>query len=189
MTLDIESARSAKPYSTKEYVGRLAWSFALPLFYLSPRTFFGWRRFLLRIFGATVGKSVNIYPSARITIPWNLKIDDYASIGEEALIYNLGMVTIGARTTVSHRAHICAGTHDYRHAHLPLLRQPISVGADAWICAQSFIGPNIAIGDGAIVGAGAVVMKSVAPWSVVAGNPAEFIKMREMNEEMKDRQP
>jgi putative colanic acid biosynthesis acetyltransferase WcaF len=180
MTLDIESARSARPYSTKEYLGRIAWSLAGPFFYLSPRPLFAWRRFMLRLFGASVGKAVNIYPNAKIYIPWNLEIGDHASIGEEALIYNLGKVKIGARSTVSHRAHICAGTHDYRDAGLPLLRQPIDIGSDVWVCAQSFIGPNIKIGDGAVIGAGAVVMKSVEPWSVLAGNPAEFVKKREM---------
>ena len=83
---------------------------------------------------------------------------------------------------IDYRAHLCAGTHDYRDPALPLLRSPIHIGADAWICAQALVGPGVEIGDGAIVGAGAVAMQHVAPWTIVAGNPAQFICKREMRE-------
>lgn len=178
--LDIDSARQARPYSRNEYVGRVLWMLAWPLFRCSPRPLFGWRRFLLRCFGAQVGRAVNIYPSARIEIPWQLDIGDEASIGENVLVYSLGPVRIGARSTVSHNAHLCAGSHDYRDPALPLLRLPVTVGADAWICAQSFVGPGAVVGDGAVVGAGAVVSGEVEAWTVVAGNPARFVKKREL---------
>ena len=172
MSLDIRSARAARPYSRKEYLGRILWMLAWPLF--------GWRRFLLRCFGARVGERVHIYPSARIEIPWNLEIGDEASIGEDVLVYSLGPVRIGPRTTVSHRAHLCAGSHDYRDPGLPLLRLPVSIGADAWICAQAFVGPGVVVGDGAVVGAAAVVTRPVEAWTVVAGNPARFLQRREL---------
>lgn len=180
MTLDIPAARAARPYTSREYVGRVLWALFSPLFRFSPRPLFGWRRFLLRCFGASVGHGVHVYPSARIVMPWMLHIDDHASIGEWVLVYNLGMVSIGARATVSHRAHLCAGSHDYREPALPLLRMPISIGADAWVCAQSLVGPGVEIGEGAVVGAGSVAMQSVPAWSVVAGNPAVFVKQREL---------
>jgi putative colanic acid biosynthesis acetyltransferase WcaF len=151
-----------------------------PLFRLSPRPLFGWRRFLLRCFGARVGGHVHVYPSARITLPWNLDIGDGASIGENALVYNLGPVRIGARATISHLAHLCAGTHDHRDPSLPLLRTPITIGEDAWVCAQALVGPNVTVGEGAIVGAGAVAMRDVPSWTIVAGNPATFVKHREL---------
>jgi putative colanic acid biosynthesis acetyltransferase WcaF len=163
----------------------MLWMLAWPLFRLSPRPLFGWRRFVLRCFGAKVGRDVNIYPSARIEIPWNLSIDDEASLGENVLVYSLGPVRIGSRTTVSHNAHLCAGSHDYRDPGLPLLRLPITIGADAWICAQSFVGPGVVIGDGAVVGACAVVMQAVEPWTVVAGNPAKFVKNRVLRDQAK----
>lgn len=176
--LDIATCRNQRPYSRREYVARLLWALVSPLFRWSPRPLFGWRRFLLRLFGAKVGKRVHVYPSAIIYFPWNLAIDDEASIGEWALIYNLGPIMIGERATISHRAHLCAGTHDYRDSTLPLLRLPIDIGAQAWVCADAFIGPNVKIGESAIVGAGSVVVKNVMPWQIVAGNPAKFIKMR-----------
>lgn len=181
--LDIESCRGLRPYGRSEYLGRVLWGLMSPLFRWSPRPLFGWRRMLLRLFGAQIGRQVHIYPSARIYLPWNLIIGDQASIGEWALIYNLGLVKIGERATVSHRAHLCAGTHDYKDSTLPLLRLPIEIGAQAWVCADAFIGPNVRIGESAIVGAGSVVVKDISAWQIVAGNPAKLIKMRNMKEE------
>lgn len=180
MSLDIDAARAARPYSNREYLGRILWMLATPLFRLSPRPLFAWRRFLLRCFGAHVGRRVNIYPSARIEIPWNLSIGDDASIGERVLVYSLGPVEIGPRATVSHNAHLCAGSHDYRDPGLPLLRLPITIGAEAWVCAQAFVGPGVTIGEGAVVGAGAVATAPVDAWAVVAGNPAVFVKRRQL---------
>lgn len=181
MTLDIEAARAARPYSRREYFGRLLWALATPLFRLSPRLCYGWRRGLLRCFGASVGRQVRIDPSARVVIPWNLQIGDEASLGDRALVYNLGPVSIGARATISHLAHLCAGSHDYQDPRLPLLRMPIQIEADAWVCAQAFVGPGVRIGAGAVVAAGAVVTRSVDPWTVVAGNPARPVKTRTLH--------
>ena len=150
------------------------------LFRWSPRICFGWRRWLLRCFGAQIGRQVHIYNSARIYFPWNLSVGNWSAIGEDALIYNLGHISIGNRVTVSHRVHLCAGTHDYRKPDMPLLKPPIVIKDQAWICADAFIGPGVIVGEGAVVGARAVVMKNVEPWSVVAGNPARVIKQRSL---------
>jgi len=154
------------------------WGFGGVLFRFSPRPCFAWRRAVLRWFGASLGEQVNLYPSSRIYFPWNLTAGDWSAIGEDALIYNLGPVSLGRRVTISHRAHLCAGTHDYTQADLPLLKPPIRIGNEAWICADAFIGPGVTVGEGAVVGACAVVVKDVEPWTVVAGNPARVIKKR-----------
>jgi putative colanic acid biosynthesis acetyltransferase WcaF len=182
LSLDIKAARAALPYSRNEYLGRVLWMLAQPLFRWSPRPLFGWRRLLLRCFGARVAAGVHVYPSARIEIPWNLELGEGAAIGDRAWIYNLGPVRIGARATVSHNAHLCAGSHDYRDPALPLLRLPIMVGAEAWVCAQAFVGPGSVIGEGAVVGAGAVANGEIEAWTVVAGNPARFVKRRELKQ-------
>lgn len=176
--LDIAENRNTRKYSKRETINRLLWSIAHPLFRYSPRTFFGWRCLLLRIFGARIGCKVNIYNSATIFMPWNLEIGDWSSIGEYVFVYNPGKVVIGSFSTVSHRAHLCAGTHDYTDPAMPLLKLPITVGDQAWLCTDTFIGPGVNIGEGAVVGARAVVVKDVPPWTIVAGNPAKPIKKR-----------
>ena len=176
--LDIDANRSFRKYSKEIIFKRILWSIVQPVFRFSPRIFFSFRNFMLKTFGAKVGKNVHIYNSAHIYMPWNLEIGDWSSIGELVYVYNLGRVSIGSRATISHRAHLCAGTHDYQDATLPLLKPPISIGDQAWVCADAFIGPGIEVGEGAVVGARSVVVKDVPPWQVVAGNPARVIKKR-----------
>ena len=180
MNLDIAANRRVAKYSKSELMRRLLWGPGQWLFCLSPRPCFAWRRFVLRCFGAKVGAHVNTYGSTRIYFPWNLTVGDWSAIGENALIYNLGPVTIGQKVTISHGAHLCAGTHDYRDPHLALLKPPIQVRDQAWICADAFVGPGVTVGEGAVVGARAVVMKEVEPWTVVAGNPARVVKKRDI---------
>jgi putative colanic acid biosynthesis acetyltransferase WcaF len=176
--LDVSANRAARKYSRSEIARRVLWMLAQPLYRFSPRPCFAWRRLVLRMMGASVGKNVHVYSTSRIYFPWLLTIGDDSAIGEGALIYNLGPVVLGSRTTISHCAHLCAGTHDYRDPTLPLLRPPIHVGSDAWVCASAFIGPGVTIGDGAVVGAASVVVRNVQPWTVVAGNPAKVIRER-----------
>jgi putative colanic acid biosynthesis acetyltransferase WcaF len=111
-------------------------------------------------------------------MPWNFEIGDWSSIGEYVYIYNLGKITIGNNTTISHRSHLCAGTHDYTRSTLPLIKPPISIGNNSWICTDTFIGPGVTICEGAVVGARAVVTKDVPSWTVVVGNPAKPVKKR-----------
>lgn len=181
-SLNISANRKAIKYSRVEISRRVLWSIASVFFRLSPRICFGWRRFLLRLFGAKIEEHVHIYNSAIIYMPWNLKVGRWSSIGEHVFVYNLGAITIGEKVTVSHRVHLCAGTHDYTDPTLPLLKPSIVIGDQAWICADAFIGPGVVVAEGCVVGARTVVTKNLAPWSVVAGNPAKFIKNRTIKE-------
>ena len=175
LPLDIGANRAARKWSRKELLGRLLWSLCGPLFRYSPRLCWGWRRALLRAFGAKVGQQVQIHPSVRIFIPWNLSIGDWSSIGFDALLYNLGPLHIGSRVTISQRAHICGGSHDFRDPVMPLLKLPVSIHDEAWICADAFVGPNVSVGAGAVVGARAVAIKNIGRDEIVAGNPAKKI--------------
>lgn len=177
-SLNILTNRSVRKYNSPELIRRILWLFADTLFRFSPRPCFAWRSWLLRVFGARVGRDVHVYPSTRIYYPWMLEIGDESAIGEDALIYNLGKITIGKQVTISHKAHLCAGSHDYTDPTLPLLRPSINVEDQVWICAEAFVGPSVTVRVGAVVGARAVVVKDVEKWSVVAGNPAKKIKHR-----------
>lgn len=179
MSLDINSNRSASKYSRKELFLRVLWGFGKLAFRLTPRPCFGLRRLILRAFGAKLGTNVHIYSSALIYYPWNLEVGDDSSVGEWALIYNLGKVSIGKRTTISQRVHLCAGTHDYKDASMPLIKPPIQIGNEVWVCADAFIGPNTVIEDRSIVAAASVVVKDVKTAQIVGGNPAKFIKTRD----------
>ena len=179
--LDIEGCRKLRPYSNREYLIRFLWLIIQPLFSLSPRSFFFWRVFLLRCFGAKIGRNVHIYPSAMIYMPWNLSIGDNSCIGEWSLIYNLGLILIGKSVTISHKVHLCSGTHDYKNKKLPLIRKKIYIRDYAWVCTDVFIGPGCLIGEGAILGARSVVLSDINSWEIVGGNPAKFIKKRSIN--------
>src|ERR1041385_3976547 len=172
--LDIAANRSKPNYSLSETARRVLWMLGQWLFRFSPRPCVSWRNWLLRCFGARIGDHVHIYNSAQIYFPWKLCIADWSSIGEGVFIYNLGAVKIGKSVTISHRAHLCAGTHDYCKPDMPLLKTPIEIQDQVWICAEAFVGPGAVIGEGAVVGARAVVLGHVDPWPVVAGNPAHF---------------
>ncbi len=65
-----------------------------------------------------------------------------------------------------------------------LITAPITINEGAWITAGVFIGPGVVIGEGAVVGARSSVFKDVAPWTVVGGNPAQFIKERVLREKV-----
>jgi putative colanic acid biosynthesis acetyltransferase WcaF len=176
--LDILANRRARKYSRREQLTRGLWFFGEWLLRLSPRPCFGWRCWVLRRFGARIGENVRVFPTTRILFPWYLRIGDWSVIAEHARIYNPGLIVIGERATISHGAHLCSGTHSYHHTNLPLLRPPIKIGDQAWICTEAFIGPGVRVGAGAVVGARAVVTGAVARWTVVAGNPSRPIGLR-----------
>lgn len=180
VALDLAANRAARKYPLRIQLMRVLWSVGRWAVRLSPRPLFGWRRCVLRVFGAKVGKHAHIYPSAKIYMPWNVEIGDWAAIGEDAFLYSLGRITIGSEVTVSYRAHICAGSHDLRDPALPLIKPPVVLRAKAWVGTDAFIGPGVTIGEGAIVAARAVVMRNVPPAHIVAGNPARQIGLRKM---------
>lgn len=177
--MDIEANRSAINYSKKEMRRRVLWVAGGIAFSLTPRPCFGLRRWLLRRFGASIGEQVHIYPSARITLPWNLSVGDWSAIGEAAIVYSLGRITIGRSVTVSQYAHLCAGSHDYRDPAMPLLRLPITIEDEVWICADAFVGPGVTVGQRSILAARGVLVKDAPPGTILGGNPARILKQRD----------
>lgn len=177
--VDVRAARRAGT-GRRERAGRALWQGVRPLFAWSPTPLHAWRRGMLRRFGARIGTRVVVYPSAAITQPWCLEIGDESAVGPGVVLYSLGAIRLGARVTVSQRAHLCAATRDHRRRDFPLVRRPILVEDDAWIAAEAFVGPGVRIGRGAVVAARAVAVRDVDDWQVVAGNPARVVSRRSL---------
>lgn len=167
------------PYPLGEYVRKFLWE-VVQAVCIRPsfRRAEGWRRFWLRAFGAKISGTCKIKPSTRIKHPWLLTMGEFSVLAEDVDVYNLGPVTLGDHTVVSHRAVLCAGSHDYTKPNLPLLRPEIRIGSGVWVCTQAFIGPGVTVGENSIVGACAVVMRNVPSGVIVAGNPATTVRDR-----------
>jgi putative colanic acid biosynthesis acetyltransferase WcaF len=160
---------------------RFLWSCVqLPFWPKMPRRLSPLRIGLLRIFGAQIGPRCLI-GSARIWVPWNLRMDDFSVIADGAEIYNLAQVGIRGNSVISQGAYLCTATHDYTQENFPLRSKPINIGPGVWIAARAFIAPGINVGEGAVVGACSVVTKDVPPWTICAGNPCRVIKSRHPN--------
>src|ERR1051325_3076987 len=102
------------PHSFKARFWRVIWAgVEMTLFRGSFHTFNGWRVFLLRCFGARIGRNCRLHRTCRVYFPWNIHLGNEVIIGNDANLYSLGMIKIGDRTTVSQEAYLAAGTHDY----------------------------------------------------------------------------
>ncbi|MBQ6187228.1 MAG: putative colanic acid biosynthesis acetyltransferase [Prevotella sp.] len=181
--LDIAHYKNA--LSKKNQIIRFIWGIVWPLgtWFLPKSVGAGWKRFLLRSFGARIHKTAMIYSSARIFYPKNLVMDEYSCLASDVNCYNVATIKIGAQTTVSQGAYLCTASHDISDPKNHLITAPITIESQAWIATEAFIGMGVTIGEGAVVGARAVVTKDVEPWVVVAGNPAKLIKERVIKNE------
>ncbi len=172
-------ARGDSPYTRREKIGRILWNYlGQKLFRLTFHNWYGLRNALLRAFGATIGNPVRFRPTVLVEQPWNLTVGDHSSVGDYTTLYCLGTVTIGRFVSISQRAHLCAGTHDLTLPQLPLVRPPIMVHDQVWIAADSFVGPNVVIGEGAVLGARGCAFKDLAAWGIYGGNPARKLRDR-----------
>jgi putative colanic acid biosynthesis acetyltransferase WcaF len=155
------------------------WWLADSLFFRpSPQIFYGWRRFLLRLFGAKIGKRVIIRPSAKITYPWKISIGDYSWIGDDVCLYSLGEIHIGKNSVISQRSYLAAASHNYNSESFEIFSKSILIEDEVWLATDVFIGPGVVVGKGAVIGARSSVFKSVEGDFVYAGNPLRQIKKR-----------
>jgi len=144
----------------------------------SPPPFHGWRRFLLRLFGASIGRNAQVWPSVRIWLPSNLSIGENVMIGPGAELYNQGRISIGNYCVVSQRAYVCASSHDISDPHFQLVLRPIVITDRCWIAAEAFVGPGVVMAEGSVASARAAIFTDTEAWGVYRGNPAILVKKR-----------
>ena len=173
MRVELSNYHEDKPH----YLKRIVWV-------LVNATLFGLlgkrgRNVLLRLFGAKVGNCL-VYRTVRVFAPWNLEIGDWSCIGPHVEVYNKARVVVGGNSVISQDSYLCTASHDIASRQMRLSISPIFVGDNVWLAAKSVVLSGVTIGEGAVVGCAAVVTKDVEPWTVVGGNPATFIKKREL---------
>ncbi|MFN0088485.1 MAG: WcaF family extracellular polysaccharide biosynthesis acetyltransferase [Blastocatellia bacterium] len=154
---------------------------SLLLFRLCPFRFFALKRTMLRWFGAKVGAGVVIKPDVRITFPWKLTLGDHVWLGEGSWILNLAPITIESHACISQRAFLCAGSHDYKSPTFDLRVLPITIERGAWIGACAWVGPGVRVGSHAVLTANSVAATDLEPFGIYQGNPAQFIRPREIS--------
>lgn len=166
--------------SRKNQIVRMVWSvvWCLGTGWLPRSVGCGWKRCLLRLFGAKIAPTAVVYSSAKVYYPANLTMEAYSCLASDVDCYNVAPIHIGANSTVSQGAYLCTASHDITNPLNPLITDQILIEDQAWVAAGAFVGMGVIIGQGAVVGARAAVFNSVKPWTVVGGNPAKFIKMR-----------
>jgi len=149
------------------------WVLCKGLFFLNP---FPWpsslRNWLLQLFGAHIGRNVVIRSGVNISFPWRFSAGNHVWIGEDVCILTLAPVTLGSHVCISQRAFLCTGSHDWKSETFDLQVKPITVEDQVWIAAQAFIGPGTRLGQGSVIAAGVVLLKSIPANSIVKGNPA-----------------
>jgi putative colanic acid biosynthesis acetyltransferase WcaF len=144
----------------------------------TPAPLHRWRVWLLNMFGARVHSGAHVYGSARIWYPANLTMAEGSCLGPEVTCYSMALISLGQGAIVSQGVYLCAGMHDIEDPHFQLLAKPIRIGDGAWLAAEAFVGPGVAIGHHAVIGARTVIFRDAVAGGVYVGNPAVLIKKR-----------
>ena len=159
------------------------WLCQSTLFALSPQPLYAWRNWLLRRFGAKIGRHTIIRPSATVTYPWKLTIGERCQIGDNVVLYSLGQIDIADCVVISQRSYLCAGAHDYLRPTFDLFAKPITIESEVWLATDVFVGPGVRVGQGAVVGVRSTVLNDVPPATLSVGSPARVVGPRQMREE------
>ena len=157
---------------------QLWWLVQSSLFAMSPQFMYGWRRWLLRVFGATIGEKVLIRPTATITYPWKVRIGDHSWIGDDVVLYSLGEIEIGCNVVISQRSYICTASHDYASSSFDIFAKSVNIKDEAWIATNVFVAPGVTINKGAVVGACSSVFSDVPEMIICIGSPAKPLRKR-----------
>lgn len=139
------------------------------------------RRALVKPLFCHTGAKVNIERGANFGTGADISIGDYSGIGVSASVR--GPLIIGDNVMMGPDVVVITSSHNFDRTDIPMRLQgstskPVLIGDDVWIGQRVMIMPGVNIGNGAIIGAGAVVTKDVPPYTIVGGAPAKVIKSR-----------
>ena len=129
-----------------------------------------WRKLILVLFGAKIGKSIRLSPGIKIKMPWRLYIGDYSWIGEDVWIDNLSMVKIGSNVCISQGVYFCTGNHDFKKENFNLICKSITVESESWIGSKVIIGPGNTIGEGSVIKMGSIITEDIPSQSIFTSN-------------------
>jgi putative colanic acid biosynthesis acetyltransferase WcaF len=148
------------------------------LFGLSPQPLYAWRRALLRLFGAKIGRKVLLRPTARVTYPWKVEIGDCSWIGDHTELYSLDRISIGRNAVISQRSYLCTASHDMDDIAFGYITAPIIIGDQVWIASDVFVAPGVTVGRGAVIGTRSTVFDNLPDEFVAYGQPARAVRKR-----------
>ncbi|PJE36165.1 colanic acid biosynthesis acetyltransferase WcaF [Pseudooceanicola lipolyticus] len=177
---DLSAFRVPKGFRGRSLLAvQLWWIVQALLFRPSPQVCYGWRRFLLRLFGAKVGKKVLVRSSVKITYPWKVSIGEYSQIGDSVVLYSLGHIVIGGNAVVSQGCYICAAGHDPASPTFSIYQDSVFIDDEVWLAAQCFVCPGVRIGHGSFCNVRTLVTKSLPSGRAFVGSPAREVCLRE----------
>ncbi len=160
-------------------IGRVLWYITLNLFFINGLfPFMGPKRWILRLFGAIVGKGLIIKPRVNIKYPWNLTIGDHVWIGEDVWIDNLDKVFLGNNVCLSQGAMLLCGNHNYKSPTFDLITGNIRIEEGAWIGAKSTVTAGVKIGGHAVLAVSSVANTDLDEFYIYRGNPAVKVRKR-----------
>ena len=154
------------------------WYFISMIFFTSAFPLNSVKVFLLKRFGAKVGKDVVIKPHVSIKYPWRLIIANHVWIGEHVWIDNLANVILDDHVCLSQGAMLLCGNHDYKKTSFDLLVGNIHLKKGSWIGAKSVVCPGVIVGSHAVLSVGSVATKNMNDYTIYQGNPAQPVKER-----------
>jgi putative colanic acid biosynthesis acetyltransferase WcaF len=158
---------------------RLMWFYVNALFLKSsllPSS--GFKIFLLRLFGAKIGRSVTIKPGVNIKYPWHLTIGNQTWVGENVWIDCLVPVVIGNNACISQGAFLLTGSHDYKKTTFNLITLGFVLEDGVWIGAGAIVNPGVIAATHSVLTSGSVATKNLEAYSIYQGNPAVKIRDR-----------
>ena len=164
----------------------VSYEFIMKIIFSFPRYFFfnAVKSAFLRLVGANLGKRIIYYPGVWVAPGRNLIIGDDVDLALDVVITTGGGVSIGDRALIGYRTQILSTNHIIPENRGRVFGsghegKMVIIGADVWIGCNAIVLPGVTIGEGAIVAAGSVVTKNIEPYSIVGGNPARVIRMRD----------